>query len=42
MYNVVKFAVRGYTDALRMELEIDKSCVSATTIHPGGIKTNIP
>ncbi|HBX79074.1 MAG TPA: acetoin dehydrogenase [Acidimicrobiaceae bacterium] len=41
VYNAAKFAVRGYTDALRMELEIDKSCVSATTIHPGGIKTNI-
>ena len=40
-YNAAKFAVRGFTDALRMELEIDGSGVSATTIHPGGIKTNI-
>jgi NAD(P)-dependent dehydrogenase (short-subunit alcohol dehydrogenase family) len=40
-YNAAKFAVRGFTDALRMELEIDGSSVSATTIHPGGIKTNI-
>jgi short-subunit dehydrogenase len=40
-YNAAKFAVRGFTDALRMELEIEKSNVSCTTIHPGGIKTNI-
>jgi butyryl-CoA dehydrogenase len=40
-YNASKFGVRGFTDALRMELEIDDSNVSCTTIHPGGIKTNI-
>ncbi len=40
-YNAAKFAVRGFTDALRMELEIEPCGVSATTIHPGGIKTNI-
>lgn len=40
-YNAAKFGVRGFTDALRMELEIEGSCVSATTVHPGGIKTNI-
>jgi butyryl-CoA dehydrogenase len=40
-YNAAKFAVRGFTDALRMELEIDGAPVSCTTIHPGGIKTNI-
>jgi butyryl-CoA dehydrogenase len=40
-YNAAKFAVRGFTDALRMELEIAGSPVSCTTIHPGGIKTNI-
>lgn len=40
-YNASKFGVRGYTDALRMELEIDPCGVSSTTIHPGGIKTNI-
>lgn len=40
-YNAAKFAVRGYTDALRMELELENAPVSATTIHPGGIKTNI-
>ena len=40
-YNAAKFAVRGFTDALRMELEIERAPVSVTTIHPGGIKTNI-
>lgn len=40
-YNAAKFAVRGFTDALRMELEMEGSSVSCTTIHPGGIKTNI-
>jgi butyryl-CoA dehydrogenase len=40
-YNAAKFAVRGFTDALRLELEIGGSAVSCTTVHPGGIKTNI-
>jgi short-subunit dehydrogenase len=40
-YNAAKFAVRGFTDALRMELEIEGDCVSCTTVHPGGNKTNI-
>ena len=40
-YSAAKFAVRGFTDTLRMELEIEGADVSATTVHPGGIKTNI-
>ena len=40
-YNAAKFAVRGFTEALRLELDIQRCGVSATTIHPGGIKTNI-
>ncbi len=40
-YNAAKFAVRGFSDSLRMELEIQGAHVSVTTIHPGGIKTNI-
>lgn len=40
-YNSAKFAVRGFTDALRMELELSDYGVSCTTVHPGGIKTNI-
>lgn len=40
-YNAAKFAVRGFTDSLRMELEIEGANVSVTTVHPGGVKTNI-
>src|SRR3954447_16056232 len=40
-YNAAKFAVRGFTDALRIELDAAACGVSATTIHPGGIRTNI-
>jgi NAD(P)-dependent dehydrogenase (short-subunit alcohol dehydrogenase family) len=40
-YNSAKFAVRGFTEALRIELDIENCGVSATSIHPGGIKTNI-
>ena len=34
-----KFAVRGFTESLRHELE--NTNISVSTIHPGGIKTNI-
>lgn len=34
-----KFAVRGFTEALRSELE--DTNVRVSTVHPGGIKTNI-
>lgn len=40
-YNASKFAVRGFTEALRQELELQQVGVSATSVHPGGIKTNI-
>lgn len=40
-YNATKFAVRGFTEALRQELELARVPVSATCVHPGGIKTNI-
>lgn len=40
-YNAAKFAVRGFTEALRIELDIEDCGVSATTIHPGGVKTSI-
>jgi len=39
-YNASKFAVRGFTESLRQDLEITNSNVSTTCIHPGGIKTN--
>jgi NADP-dependent 3-hydroxy acid dehydrogenase YdfG len=38
-YNSSKFAVRGFTEALRMEL-CDTS-VNVSCVHPGGIKTSI-
>ena len=40
-YNASKFAVRGFTEALRMELDMANCGVSATCVHPGGIRTNI-
>ena len=40
-YNSAKFAVRGFTECLRQELDIMKCGVSATSVHPGGIKTSI-
>lgn len=40
-YNATKFAVRGFTESLRQELDMTKSGVSATSVHPGGIRTNI-
>lgn len=40
-YNAAKFAVRGYTEALRIECEMTGAAVSATCVHPGGIRTNI-
>jgi len=40
-YNASKFAVRGFTEALRQELEMEGGRVSCTSVHPGGIKTNI-
>jgi short-subunit dehydrogenase len=40
-YSAAKFAVRGFTEALRQELELMNAPVSATCVHPGGVKTNI-
>ncbi len=40
-YNASKFAVRGFTESLRQELDIANCGVSATCVHPGGIKTAI-
>jgi short-subunit dehydrogenase len=38
-YSASKFAVRGFTEALRHELA--GTCVQVSTVHPGGIKTGI-
>jgi short-subunit dehydrogenase len=40
-YNAAKFAVKGFTEALRQELEVEGSPIGVTSVHPGGIKTNI-
>ncbi|WP_279098270.1 SDR family NAD(P)-dependent oxidoreductase [Gordonia bronchialis] len=40
-YNSAKFAVRGFTEALRQEMIIAKHPVKVTCVHPGGIKTAI-
>ena len=40
-YNSSKFAVRGLTEALRQELDNANSHVSCTSVHPGGVKTDI-
>mgnify|MGYP003449833701 CR=1 FL=1 len=40
-YNSSKFAVRGFTESLRQELDIENKGVSALCVHPGGIRTNI-
>lgn len=40
-YNSAKFAVRGFTEALRQEMALAKRPVKVTTVHPGGIKTAI-
>ncbi|MBW0014919.1 SDR family oxidoreductase [Mycobacterium sp.] len=40
-YNSAKFAVRGFTEALRQEMVLARHPVAVTTVHPGGIKTAI-
>ncbi len=40
-YNAAKFAVRGFTEALNLELKSEGSPITAVVVHPGGVKTNI-
>ncbi|NUU20516.1 MAG: SDR family NAD(P)-dependent oxidoreductase [Streptomycetaceae bacterium] len=40
-YCAAKYAVRGFSESLRQEMHLSKSGVRVTTVHPGGIKTNI-
>jgi short-subunit dehydrogenase len=40
-YAASKFAVRGFSEALRHELAASKSTVRLSVVHPGGVKTNI-
>ena len=40
-YNSAKFAVRGFTEALRQEMVLNREPVKVTSVHPGGVKTAI-
>ena len=40
-YCTSKFAVRGFTEALRAELLLDRAPVRVTVVHPGGVRTAI-
>ena len=40
-YNATKYAVRGFTEALRGEMLVNRHPVKVTCVHPGGIKTDI-
>src|SRR5690554_6878978 len=39
MYSASKHAIKGFTDALRMELDQDNSGISVTLVKPGSIDT---
>ncbi|QPQ55788.1 SDR family NAD(P)-dependent oxidoreductase [Allosphingosinicella flava] len=41
-YSAMKHAVQGFTESLRMELEMEKAPVSVTLIKPAGIHTPYP
>jgi short-subunit dehydrogenase len=40
-YAAAKFAVRGFSESLRHELQMAKSPIRLSVVHPGGIATNI-
>lgn len=40
-YNAAKFAVKGFSDSLRMEMLSEGNHIGVSSVHPGGIKTNI-
>ncbi len=40
-YNASKFAVRGFTEALHIELKMTDPHVHVIRVHPGGIRTNV-
>jgi NAD(P)-dependent dehydrogenase (short-subunit alcohol dehydrogenase family) len=39
-YSTSKFAVRGFTEALRQEMIIERHPVTAHCVHPGAVRTN--
>jgi short-subunit dehydrogenase len=40
-YAAAKFAVRGFSESLRHELQMAASPVKLSVVHPGGVSTNI-
>lgn len=40
-YAAAKFAVRGFSESLRHELQMAKSPIRLSVVHPGGVATNI-
>lgn len=40
-YNASKFAIRGFNESLRQELQMFQDGISLTSVHPGGVRTNI-
>jgi len=40
-YAAAKFAVRGFSEALRHELQMAASPIKLSVVHPGGVATNI-
>ena len=40
-YAAAKFAVRGFSESLRHELQMANSPVRLSVVHPGGVATNI-
>tara|TARA_B100000767_G_scaffold273742_1_gene304778 strand:+ start:16399 stop:17250 length:852 start_codon:yes stop_codon:yes gene_type:complete len=41
VYSTSKFAIRGFSEAVAVEELCQKTGVTVTSVHPGGIKTNI-
>lgn len=40
-YATTKFAIRGFTESLALEEQVHKTGVAVSSVHPGGVKTNI-
>lgn len=40
-YNAAKFAVRGFTEALRQEMLLSGHNLKVSCVHPGGIRTDV-
>jgi butyryl-CoA dehydrogenase len=40
-YCTTKFGIRGFTESMALEEQMNETGVTVTSVHPGGIKTNI-